>query len=228
MPIETARKINIKIEKNFVPLNLLHLFSLKTASVAMILLAATSVIDGTLEIPMMLMIVIFSFMMFSSTEAMNNAVHVLRTLDVIMDKLDTIENTPPIDENGQDIKLSKFDIDFEDVSFGYSDKKVLEHVNLHIPENTTTAIVGPSGSGKTTICNLLARFYDVNSGCIKIGGVKISDMKCDSLLANITMVFQNVYLFRDSIANNIKFGKPDATEQEIIEAAKKRVAMTLL
>src|SRR5699024_11468385 len=90
-----------------------------------------------------------------------------------------------------------------------------------IPENTTTAIVGPSGSGKTTICNLLARFYDVDNGCIKIGGVKISDMKCDSLLANITMVFQNVYLFRDSIANNIKFGKPDATKQEVIEAAKK-------
>lgn len=98
---------------------------------------------------------------------------------------------------------------------------MLEHVSLHIPENTTTAIVGPSGSGKTTICNLLARFYDVDNGCIKIGGVKISDMKCDCLLANITMVFQNVYLFRDSIANNIKFGKPDATKQEVIEAAKK-------
>lgn len=216
-----SKEINIKIEKNFVPLNLLHLFSLKTAAVAMILLAANCVLDGTLEIPMMLMIVIFSFMMFSSTEAMNNAVHVLRTLDVIMDKLDSIENTPPIDENGRDIKLSKFDIDFEDVSFGYDDKRVLEHVSLHIPENTTTAIVGPSGSGKTTICNLLARFYDADSGCIRIGGVKINDMKCDSLLANITMVFQNVYLFRDSIANNIKFGKPDATKEEIIEAAKK-------
>lgn len=216
-----SKEINIKIEKNFVPLNLLHLFSLKAAAVAMILLAANSVLCGTLEIPMMLMIVIFSFMMFSSTEAMNNAIHVLRTIDVIMDKLDAIKNTPPIDENGQDIKLSKFDIDFEDVSFGYNEKKVLEHVSLHIPENTTTAIVGPSGSGKTTICNLLARFYDVDNGCIKIGGVKISDMKCDSLLANITMVFQNVYLFRDSIANNIKFGKPDATKQEVIEAAKK-------
>lgn len=190
-------------------------------SLAMILLASNSVLCGTLEIPMMLMIVIFSFMMFSSTEAMNNAIHVLRTIDVIMDKLDVIKNTPPIDENGRDIKLSKFDIDFEDVSFGYNEKKVLEHVSLHIPENTTTAIVGPSGSGKTTICNLLARFYDVDNGCIKIGGIKISDIKCDSLLANITMVFQNVYLFRDSIANNIKFGKPDATKQEVIEAAKK-------
>lgn len=216
-----SKEINIKIEKNFVPLNLLHLFSLKAAAVAMILLATNSVLCGTLEIPMMLMIVIFSFMMFSSTEAMNNAIHVLRTIDVIMDKLDVIKNTPPIDENGRDIKLSKFDIDFEDVSFGYNEKKVLEHVSLHIPENTTAAIVGPSGSGKTTICNLLARFYDVDNGCIKIGGVKIGDMKCDSLLANITMVFQNVYLFRDSIANNIKFGKPDATKQEVIEAAKK-------
>ena len=89
----------------------------------MILLASNSVLCGTLKIPMMLMIVIFSFMMFSSTEAMNNAIHVLRTIDVIMDKLDVIKNTPPIDENGRDIKLSKFDIDFEDVSFGYNEKR---------------------------------------------------------------------------------------------------------
>ena len=174
-----------------------------------------------MEIPMMLMVVIFSFMLFSNAEAMNNAIHVLRILDVTLDKLETIEKTPSIDNAGKDIVLNKFDIEFENVDFAYGTKNILNGVNFHVPENTTTAIVGPSGSGKTTICNLIARFYDVNKGTIKIGGADISKIKCDSLLSNITMVFQNVYLFRDTIANNIKFGKPDATEQEIIEVAKK-------
>lgn len=216
-----SKNINIKIEKNYVPYNVLYLLSLKATSVAMILIGANAAVMGTMEIPMMLMIVIFSFMMFSSAEAMNNAMHVLRILDVTLDKLEAIESAPAIDEIGEDIELHHFDIDFENVSFGYGDKSVLNHVSFHIPENTTTAIVGPSGSGKTTICSLLARFYDVDSGCIKIGNTNISYMKCDSLLSNITMVFQNVYLFRDTIANNIKFGKPNATEQEILEAAKK-------
>lgn len=215
-----SKNINIKIEKNYIPINILYLLSLKLTSVAMIWIAAKAALNGRLDIPMMLMITIFSFMMFSSAEAMNNAIHVLRVLDVTLDKLETIKNTPPIDETGKDILLKKYDIEFNNVSFAYGEKKVLNRVSFHIPENTTTAIVGASGSGKTTICNLIARFYDIQEGYIKIGGTKISDMKCDSLLSNITMVFQNVYLFRDSIANNIRFGKPDATDKEVIEVAK--------
>lgn len=216
-----SKNINIKIEKNYIPYNILYLFTLKATSVAIILTAAISALNQTMEIPMMLMVVIFSFMLFSNAEAMNNAIHVLRILDVTLDKLETIEKTPSIDNAGKDIVLNKFDIEFENVDFAYGTKNILNGVNFHVPENTTTAIVGPSGSGKTTICNLIARFYDVNKGTIKIGGADISKIKCDSLLSNITMVFQNVYLFRDTIANNIKFGKPDATEQEIIEVAKK-------
>lgn len=90
-----------------------------------------------------------------------------------------------------------------------------------IPEKTSTAIVGPSGSGKTTICSLLARFYDPQSGSISMGGHDLREFTCDSLLSNISMVFQNVYLFNDTIRANILFGKPDATEKEMIAAAKK-------
>ena len=90
-----------------------------------------------------------------------------------------------------------------------------------IPEKTSTAIVGPSGSGKTTICSLLARFYDPQSGSISVGGHDLREFTCDSLLSNISMVFQNVYLFNDTIRANILFGKPDATEEEMIAAAKK-------
>lgn len=96
----------------------------------------------------------------------------------------------------------------------------MNHIDLMIPEKTTTAIVGPSGSGKTTLCNLLTRFWDVDEGCITLGGIDIRKYKLDSLLSNFSMVFQNVYLFADTIENNIKFGKPDATHEEVIKAAK--------
>ena len=103
----------------------------------------------------------------------------------------------------------------------YDTRKVLKDVSFTIPEKTSTAIVGPSGSGKTTICSLLARFYDPQSGSISVGGHNLREFTCDSLLSNISMVFQNVYLFNDTIRANILFGKPDATEDEMIAAAKK-------
>lgn len=98
--------------------------------------------------------------------------------------------------------------------------KGLHDVNFTIPQNTTTAIVGPSGSGKSTLCSLIARFYDVDAGKITLGETDIREFTCDSLLKNISMVFQNVYLFRDTIRNNIKFGSPDASEEQMIAAAK--------
>ena len=100
-------------------------------------------------------------------------------------------------------------------AFGHS------QVSFTITEKTTTAIVGPSGAGKTTMCNLIARFWDVNAGKITIGGTDVRDFKLDSLMKNISMVFQSVYLFADTIENNIKFGCPDATHEQVVEAAKK-------
>src|SRR5699024_1445906 len=113
-----------------------------------------------------------------------------------------------------------YDIEFRNVDFSYDIRKVLKNVSFTIPERKFTAIVGPSGSGKTTICSLIARFYDVRKGSILIGGHDVREFTCDSLLNNISMVFQNVYLFHDTIRNNIRFGKPDASEEEIIRAAK--------
>ena len=109
----------------------------------------------------------------------------------------------------------------ENAEIQYDTRKVLRDMSFTIPEKTSTAIVGPSGSGKTTICSLLARFYDPQSGSITLGGHDLREFTCDSLLSNISMVFQNVYLFNDTIRANICFGKPDATEEEMIAAAKK-------
>ena len=167
-----------------------------------------------------LMFVLFSFVMFGSVENINDAAHMLGVVDSAMNKLEALENVNYIDQDGTDIKPATYDIEFKDVSFGYDSRIVLHDLNFKIPQNSTTAIVGPSGSGKSTLCNLIARFYDVGSGTITIGGTDIRRFTCDSLLKNISMVFQNVYLFRDTIKNNIKFGSPDATDEQIVAAAK--------
>ena len=198
-----SKKINIKIEVEYMPFNCLHLFSLKAASIAIVAVAAMLTYNGSMELPTMLMLDMFSFMIFGSVEAMNN------------------EHADIIDKDGKDISLQNTNIAFRDVTFSYDKVPVLRNISFSIPQGSTTAIVGPSGSGKTTICNLIARFYDVDSGEVTVGGEDVRNMTCDSLLRNISMVFQKVYLFHDTIENNIRFGNPSATKEEIIEAAKK-------
>jgi len=156
-----------------------------------------------------------------SVENINDAAHMLGLIDSAMNKLEALENAEYIDQDGKDITPTSYDITFQDVSFGYDKRTVLHDVNFTIPQNTTTAIVGPSGSGKSTLCSLIARFYDVDAGKITLGETDIREFTCDSLLKNISMVFQNVYLFRDTIRNNIKFGSPDASEEQMIAVAKK-------
>lgn len=219
--VNDSKKINIKIEKGFTPFNCLHLFSLKLASVGLVLVTAWMTYNGQMELPIMLMFCMFSFTIFGSVEAVNDSAHVLGVIDSAMNKLEEVEKVVYIDEGGSDIILASHDIEFQHVSFGYDKREVLHDVSFKIPQNTTTAVVGPSGSGKSTLCNLIARFYYVNSGVIKVGGRNVKDFTCDSLLRNISMVFQNVYLFHDTIRNNIRFGNPNATDQQIIEAAKK-------
>lgn len=216
-----SKNINIKIEKGFTPFNCLHLFSLKLASVGLVLVTAWMTYHGQMELPIMLMFCMFSFTIFGSVEAVNDSAHVLGVIDSAMNKLEEVQKAVYIDESGTDITLAAHDIEFQHVTFGYDKREVLHDISFKIPQNTTTAIVGPSGSGKSTLCNLIARFYDVNAGVVKIGGRNVKDFTCDSLLRNISMVFQNVYLFHDTVKNNIRFGNPHATDEEIIEAAKK-------
>ncbi|MFQ9516217.1 MAG: ABC transporter ATP-binding protein [Eubacterium sp.] len=214
--------IRLKIEYGFTPANCGHLLMLKFASVALAGAACYLGMTGEMGLPVMLMFVFFSFSIFGSLEPVSDSAHVLGVIDTAMNQIDALKEEHFIDGNGKDMKLSNFDIAFHHVDFGYeSGRQILKDVTFQIQEKTTTAIVGPSGSGKSTICNLLARFYDVNGGSIMVGGHDVREFTCDSLLSNISMVFQNVYLFHDTIRNNICFGKPDATEKEMIDAAKK-------
>lgn len=216
-----SKKINIKIELEYMPFNCLHLFSLKAASIAIVAVAAFLTFYDCMDISTMLMLDMFSFMIFGSVEAMNNAAHVLEVIEATLDKLERIEHAKIIDKDGKDIALKNTDIEFQNVTFSYDKTPVIHNVSFLISQGSTTAIVGPSGGGKTTICNLIARFYDVDSGKIMIGGENIQQMTCDSLLRNISMVFQKVYLFHDTIENNIRFGNPNATREEVIVAAQK-------
>ena len=215
------KDVNIKIELENCPYNCLHQFVLKAASVGIIAVSAYLTYTRKMDVNIMLMMDMFSFVMFSQIEPLSNAIHVIEVVNKTLDKLEKIEKANIIDKDGQNIELKKHDIKFSDVCFSYDKKQILNNISFYIPEGSTTAIVGPSGSGKTTICNLIARFYDVNSGVITVGDKNIKDITCDSLLKNISMVFQKVYLFNDTIKNNILFGNPNASDNEVINAAIK-------
>ncbi|MCM1542458.1 MAG: ABC transporter ATP-binding protein/permease [Blautia sp.] len=223
--VRENRDVRLKIEYGFTPANCGHLLALKTASVFLAAAACLLTLDGSMELPVMLMFVFFSFSIFGSLEPISDSAHVLGIIGTAMNRIDALKEENYIDRDGKDITISNFGIEFRHVDFGYAEgntvgRTVLKDVSFTIPEKTSTAIVGPSGSGKTTICNLIARFYDVQAGSIRVGGRDVREFTCDSLLKNISMVFQNVYLFHDTIRNNIRFGRPDATEEEVIAAAK--------
>ena len=219
--IDDSKKIHLKIEWGYIPGNVMHLLALKCGSVGLAVTAALMCLAGQMSFSVMLVFIFFSFSIFASLEPISDSAHTLGVIDDAMNQLDALKDESYIDVDGKDVKLSHYDIEFKNVDFGYDSRKVLKNVSFKIPEKTSTAIVGPSGSGKTTICSLLARFYDPQQGNITLGGHDLREFTCDSLLSNISMVFQNVYLFNDTIRANICFGKPDATEDEMINAAKK-------
>lgn len=218
---ENSRKTNYEIERDFNPIAALYLFVFKICSVGISCVSAMLALNGDMEMSMMLMMLTFSFVLYSHVEQLGNNSNMIRMIDASLDRIDVVRNAKPIDLDSKPVTLRTYDIDFEHVSFGYETRMVLKDISFHIPENTTTAIVGTSGGGKSTICNLIARFYDADQGTIKVGGVDVRKITCDSLLSNISMVFQKVYLFHDTVLNNIKFGNPTATKQEIIDAAKR-------
>lgn len=177
--------------------------------------------QGLLTIPMAILFMIMSFQLYAPTLLMCLTVVAISIAGDGLERYDRVLNMDVIDKDGKDVELKSFGIRFDDVHFGYEKREILHGINFEIRENTMTALVGKSGSGKSTVLNLLARFWDVNSGTISIGGVDIKDLTIDSLYKNISMVFQKVYLFNDTIYNNIAFGKENATYEEVVEACKK-------
>ena len=219
-----ARKIALRIEWGFIPFNCLHLLALKSASIVMIISVMGAGLSSHLSLPMVFVFSLLSLTVFNSLEPIADSAHILSVINNAMDHIEALSSDNYIDEDGKDISLSSYDIHFEQVRFSYDKgnekRNVIEDVSFKALEGTTTAIVGPSGSGKTTLCRLLARFYDVSGGRITFGGHNLKEFTCDSLLSNISMVFQNVYLFHDTVRANICFGTERASEEEMISAAK--------
>ena len=189
-----------------------------TGSVLM-LAAVLLYLAGSLSLPWCLMVIVSAFIIFSEMEQMGNGAFLSRVVTAGLNRLEEVTNIPQMDTTSNKLVPKRFDIELRDVSFGYEkSRKIIDHVSLLIPQGTTCAIVGPSGSGKTTLCNLIARFWDVQEGQVLVDGQDVKNYTADSLMQYISMVFQSVYLFNDTIENNIRFGNPDASHEQIVEA----------
>lgn len=219
--IENTRKTNLDCEKLFTPYTILQNILLDLFSILIIGAGIFFYYRGELSFLNTVMTIIISFLAFSQIKLAGSATTALRVVSGSIEQTNALEGFPQMDIDGKDIKPTTFDISFDNVEFSYSGKKILDDISVKIPQKQMTAIVGASGAGKTTFCNLIARFWDVEKGEISIGKHNIKEYSLESLMRQISMVFQNVYLFQDTIENNIKFAKPDATHEEVIEAAKK-------
>ena len=163
---------------------------------------------------------VFAFELAAPMLALIN-ITAFRVADASLDRYDRVRQTEMMDDSGKPVRLNNFDIDFKNVTFGYNESAVIKNMSFHIPQHSMTALVGKSGCGKSTVVNLIARFWDTDSGTVSIGGTDIKAMTTESLLENISVVFQNVYLFNDTVFNNGAFGKKGATKEDVIAACKK-------
>ena len=219
--IKDNAKANTGMEFKMVPFITMQSFIAKLIGVVMCAMSIYFTIQGSMKLSECIVMLISSFIMYASLDNAGMFSSLLRVVDYIVNETRKIFALKPMDIDGKDMKPESFDIDVENVSFSYEEKTIIDNLSVHIPEKTTTAIVGPSGGGKTTLCHLIARFWDVDSGEVKLGGKNVKEYSMDSLMKNFSFVFQNVYLFQDTIANNIRFGQPDASMELVIEAAKK-------
>ena len=219
--ISENSKINIDMEMTLVPRIALQSFIAKLTGVAMVAFSCVFYCAGSMDALNAVVMVISAFIIYTSLETAGQYSSLLRVVDMSVDRAQEILNTPQMDISGETIEPAVRDIVAQDIAFSYEKRKIIDGISLKIPEKTTTAIVGPSGGGKTTLVNLLARFWDVDSGTVMLGGRNVKDYDMDSLMANFSFVFQSVYLFHDTIANNIRFGQSGAPVEDVIAAAKK-------
>lgn len=219
--VEEARKASFGMELPSVLFMLAQFIVNKLTGIAVCTAAIAFYFGGTMELANCLLMLICSFILFEQLDSAGSYSSLFRSIDIGVDKANSILNVEAMDIDGEEISSESEDIALSHVDFSYDSKPILRDVSLKIPEKTTVAIVGPSGSGKTTLCNLMARFWDVQSGSVTLGGHDVREYSYDSLIKNFSFVFQRTYLFSDTIANNIRFGKPNASMDEVKAAAKK-------
>lgn len=211
---------SIRLEAASGPTLILASIVLHAGLILIILLGMTLFFNGTLSLPFYVMFLIIGTRIYEPLLQAMMFLGEMTYMELGIERVENLRKTPLLKEGSKDEIFDDFSIEFKDVFFRYNDVQVINGLNLHIPANRLTAPVGPSGSGKTTLTRLIARFWDVERGDILIGGKSIKDYTTDNLLSNISMVFQDVYLFNDTIRNNIRLGREDATQDEIEAAAR--------
>ncbi|HES0832913.1 TPA: ABC transporter ATP-binding protein [Streptococcus agalactiae] len=221
----SSRDTSIKFEKKMTPwtsgLNIIYGIGITF----ILALALYLHLQGMLKLPYVLGLILFVFDLFSPLKTLYGEASRLTVMNAALDRIEEVLNETELQDTGKKhllkAKVGEPEISFNHVKFSYGEKEVLHDMSFAMNKNTMTALVGQSGGGKSTVANLLARFWDVDSGEILIRGVNIKDVSLSELMSEISMVFQRVYLFQDTIFNNIAMGKENATKEEVIEAAKK-------
>ena len=219
--IDENEHANSAMELKLIPFMTLQSFWLKALGTIIVLVSVLLHIGGNMDMLTTILMIISSYLIYAQLDNAGKYSALLRTVDVSVRQAQEILATPQMDISGEDIQPEHFDICAEKIGFAYEKRKIIDGVTLHIPEHTTTAIVGPSGGGKTTLTSLLSRFWDVDEGKVTLDGRDVREYSMDALMKNYSFVFQRVYLFADTIANNIRFGQPDAPMEKVIAAAKK-------
>lgn len=219
--IDNNVKVNTEMEFAFIPYMTIQNIITKLTGAVMMFVSVLLYLNGSMSLMICIGMTICAFMLYSSLEQAGSYSALLRKIDICIDKAQKILDLDTMDIDGKDIIPQNYDIDVNNIEFSYDKRKIIDGISLHIPQKTTTAVVGPSGGGKSTLCNLISRFWDVDGGNIRLGGIDVREYSMDSLMKNFSFVFQNVYLFADTIANNIAFGRENATREEIVTAAKK-------
>lgn len=226
--INRRKKTLVKMEMRCIPVSNIQSLVAKLSGVAMMITSLYFYLAGSMALADCATMLVCSFMLFNALEAGGNYSALLRVIDLGVTKASKILALPTMDIEGRErtAEQGKKDgasslIQANAIDFAYEKRKIIDNISLSIPEHSTTAIVGPSGGGKTTFCHLLARFWDVDKGTVTLDGKDVRDYSMDNLMKNYSFVFQNVYLFHDTIANNIRFGQPEAPMEKVIAAAKK-------
>ena len=219
--IDENAAANIAMELRLQPLMLAQSAAAKLTDVAVTALSLVLYTSGRMALFDCVMMAVCSFLLTEGLEQAGTQSSLLRVVESCVDQAKAILDLPAMDIEGADLTPERYDLRAEDLRFSYGEKPIINGVTLDIPERSATAIVGPSGSGKTTLCHLLSRFWDPDGGQVTLGGHDVREYSMDSLTRNFSFVFQNVYLFHDTVANNIRFGQPEAPMERVIEAAKK-------
>ncbi len=219
--ITEKQMADTKLEYAVIPWVMLQNLATKITGVAMSIISLNLYFSGSMSLLYCILMIISAFMVYESLDAMSSFSALTRNIRIAVTRTKEILDLPPMDIDGKEIVPVKHDIELKHVGFSYDTRKIIDDVSLTIPEKSTTAFVGPSGGGKTTLCHLMARFWDVQEGEVLLNGRNVKEYSFDSLMQNLSFVFQSVYLFEDTIANNIRFGEPDAPMERVIDAAKK-------